>query len=481
MTDITNTPLLNTEPKRAFALDALRGFAILTMILSSRIPWGTLPGWMYHAQNPPPTHAFNAAIPGITWVDLVFPFFLFAMGAAFPFALSKRVQQKIPKWKIVYSIFQRGLLLAGFAIYIQHIRPHIINPQPTIETYLIALFGFVILFPVFMTLPKSLNNNVKIGIRILGYASVFLFLYFIKYPDGSRFSLYRSDIIILVLANVAVFGSLIWLFTRENLLLRLGLLGILIAMRLSQPVEGEWVHWLWNEVQIPWLFKLFYLQYLFIVIPGTIVGDIILKWMQTPSENSNENSGWSPLHLWNIVLIMVMINLVILIGYYARVVTETTLITIIFCSIGWWLLSKPLNETERMFKLLFQWGCYWLILGMFFEAYEGGIQKGRATVSYYFVTTALGIFVLIAFSVIIDALKKQKLLQLMIDNGQNPMIAYAGGTNLLTPLLGLTYSEPLLQSLAVNNWLGVLKGIFVTYLLALMVKVFTKKKIFWRS
>ncbi len=479
--EIIKDSLLNSEPKRAFALDALRGFAILTMILSSRIPWGTLPGWMYHAQNPPPTHAFNAAIPGITWVDLVFPFFLFAMGAAFPFALSKRVKQGIPIWKIVVSIFQRGLLLAGFAIYIQHIRPHVMNPDATLETHLLALIGFAILFPIFLTLPKSFNKNLKISVRGFGYAGAILFLYFIKYPDGSGFSLYRSDIIILVLANVAVFGSLIWLFTRDNLLLRLGFLGILIAMRLSQPVEGEWVHWIWNEFQIPWLFKLFYLQYLFIVLPGTIVGDIILKWMQKPAGNTIEKGNWSAFHLWNIVVIMVMINLVILIGYYARVVTETTIITIILCGIGWWLLSKPLNETERMLKLLFQWGCYWLILGMFFEAYEGGIQKGRATVSYYFVSTALGIFVLIAFSVVIDALKKQKLLQLMIDNGQNPMIAYAGGTNLLTPLLGLTYLEPLLQSLAVNNWLGVVKGVFVTFLLALMVSFFTKKKIFWRS
>ena len=73
-----------TGQKRAFALDALRGFAILTMALSGYIPWGVLPSWMYHAQVPPPAHKFNPTIPGITWVDLVFPFFLFAMGAAIP-------------------------------------------------------------------------------------------------------------------------------------------------------------------------------------------------------------------------------------------------------------------------------------------------------------------------------------------------------------------------------------------------------------
>ena len=78
---------------RSYALDALRGYAIVTMVLSGAVVYGVLPGWMYHAQIPPPTHAFNPAAPGITWVDLVFPFFLFAMGSAFPFSMRKRLER----------------------------------------------------------------------------------------------------------------------------------------------------------------------------------------------------------------------------------------------------------------------------------------------------------------------------------------------------------------------------------------------------
>lgn len=60
--------------QRALALDALRGYAIITMVLSATIISSILPGWMSHAQTPPPDHIFNPEIPGITWVDLVFPF-----------------------------------------------------------------------------------------------------------------------------------------------------------------------------------------------------------------------------------------------------------------------------------------------------------------------------------------------------------------------------------------------------------------------
>ena len=86
--------------KRAYALDALRGYAIITMVLSATVAWNSLPGWMYHAQTPPPDRAFDASLSGITWVDLVFPFFLFAMGAAFPFSIKKRFEKGDTKLRL---------------------------------------------------------------------------------------------------------------------------------------------------------------------------------------------------------------------------------------------------------------------------------------------------------------------------------------------------------------------------------------------
>ena len=37
--------------QRALALDALRGYAIITMVLSATIISSILPGWMSHAQT----------------------------------------------------------------------------------------------------------------------------------------------------------------------------------------------------------------------------------------------------------------------------------------------------------------------------------------------------------------------------------------------------------------------------------------------
>ena len=104
---------------RASSLDALRGYAILTMVLSGSIAWGVLPGWMYHAQvGPRSNFVFDGSIYGITWVDLVFPFFLFAMGAAFPFSIGNKYRKGSSRWKIVYDSVLRGFRLTLFTFNI---------------------------------------------------------------------------------------------------------------------------------------------------------------------------------------------------------------------------------------------------------------------------------------------------------------------------------------------------------------------------
>ena len=103
--------------KRIASIDLLRGIAIIGMILSANISFNSgLPAWMFHAQTPPPTYAFNPDIPGITWVDLVFPFFLFSMGAAFPLAMKKRLDSGTSRWAMTGSLVKRWIILTLFAL-----------------------------------------------------------------------------------------------------------------------------------------------------------------------------------------------------------------------------------------------------------------------------------------------------------------------------------------------------------------------------
>lgn len=141
---------------RSYSLDALRGLAIILMVLSGSIVFGILPGWIYHGQTPPPSHVFNPEVAGITWVDLVFLFFLFALGAALPFAMKKRIDNGESKLKLVYNAVLRGFQLTFFAIFIQHFYPWVLsNPQDT-RAWALSLLCFLLLFPMFMRIPLKM-------------------------------------------------------------------------------------------------------------------------------------------------------------------------------------------------------------------------------------------------------------------------------------------------------------------------------------
>jgi predicted acyltransferase len=475
---------LSKRQNRAYALDALRGFAILAMLLSGQLPYNehALPAWMYHAQEPPPHFEWSNFVYGITWVDLVFPFFLFSMGAAFPLAFARRMEQGMPKWKLGLFILERGFLLGFFALYVMAIRPYVLSKHPTVGTWWLGLLAFALLFPVLTRLPEAWPVAVRWGIKMAGWVGVILFLGLAHYPDGSGFELGRSDIIIIVLTNMAVFGSLAWILTRNHLLPRLGILGIVLAIRLSNmpaPVEG-WVSEVWKFTPAPWIYKLYYLQYLSIVIPGMIAGDLILQWTRQPASESGAKP-WPIPRVIGIAALMFVFVIVLLVGLKSRWLVSTTLATFAMCGAGWWLLSKPENDTGKLYKNLFLWASYWLILGLFFEPYEGGIRKDKATVSYYFVTSGLAICTFIGFSIIIDVFGRRRWLQLLIDNGQNPMIAYAGINNFIIPILMLTGIFAKLSEWATTPWRGFWQGMIVTLLMAIAVSVCTRFRIFWRT
>jgi hypothetical protein len=168
-------------------------------------------------------------------------------------------------------------------------------------------------------------------------------------------------------------------------------------------------------------------------------------------------------------------------GLQARWLPWTSLVALAACAAGAGLFLRPATALETLLRRLYGWGVLWLAIGLLFEPYEGGIKKDHPTLSYYFVTSGLAIFALIFFSVWIDVFRKRRWLWLLIDAGQNPMIAYAGTRNLIAPLFNLTHLEQLLIRWLSTPWLGVLRGGIKTVLLAAAASAFTRLKVLWRT
>jgi len=130
---------------------------------------------------------------------------------------------------------------------------------------------------------------------------------------------------------------------------------------------------------------------------------------------------------------------------------------------------------------LVQAGTYLLLLGLCFEAYEGGIKKDSSTYSYYFVTSGLAFFALVFFELALRQMWLRRVTNYLSLNGQNPMIAYVAGALLVTPLLVITHTKAYLDALQINAWAGFLKGIIFTTLVSLITVFCTQRKWFWRT
>lgn len=467
--------------QRAYALDALRGYAIITMVLSATVASGILPAWMYHAQEPPPSHIYNPALSGLTWVDLVFPFFLFSMGAAFPFSIGKRIEKGENQIRLVWDAVKRGLQLTFFAIFLQHLYPYVLSSPQDVRSWGLALLAFVLLFPMFMRIPLKMPAWLHIGIKLLAYLLAFVLMVTVKYADERTWSPDFSNIIILLLANMATFGSIVYIITQKKRWVRIAILISLMAILLSSVTENSWAQAVYNFTPLPWMYKFTYLKYLFIVIPGSIAGEYLMEWMTR--RGKEVASPVEADYRLSVPFLFLTIGLIILNLWFlqSRLVEVNLIVTSILLAFGCFLLKNAKSNYQKLWKDLFYAGAYLLILGLFFESYQGGIKKDPPSYSYYFVTSGLAFMALLAFNIICDFYGYVRGTKFLVMSGQNPMIAYVAGDLLIMPAFSLIGVTPLLAYMSVNPWLGFLRGVIITTIAVLITMFFTRIKWFWRT
>ena len=246
--------------QRVAAIDVLRALAIIGMVVSGQMLWNAqLPAFMFHAQLPPPTFAFNPAVPGITWVDLVFPFFLFSMGAAMPLALRRREEKGAGIGQIASSALHRFVWLAAFAIILGNTRMGLIHSVEKWVAALATLGVWLLFFAMFVRVP-NLDKGKNKWLNWGGFAALVVVTMLYKPIFGIEVSLHKSDIIILILASMALFGTLLWWLTRNSLPMRIVLIGGMALLKMASSVEGSWCQWLWQQTPAVWLFRFEFLK-----------------------------------------------------------------------------------------------------------------------------------------------------------------------------------------------------------------------------
>ncbi len=512
--------------ERALAVDLLRGLAIVGMVLSGYISRNPdLPAWLFHAQLPPPSFAFDPSVPGITWVDLVFPFFLFSMGAAFPFSIGRRLDRGAAAVQVAWTILRRGLLLAFFAIVLGNTNLWTLHEalQRPVAASLLTLVVWGAFFAMFIRLR---NRSERFNTLLNGCGIAALLLLLVLYRAlGVDVNLHRSDIIILILANVVVAGSFLWWLTRRKPGLRMGLVALLVALKLSAAVPGSWTAEVWNATFAPWLYHTEFLQYLCIVLPGSVAGELIARWLArkgtaapTASTDLSVTAAVAPHFVSSVtctpaaavpspadgkgarpaaashdaeplpgrfrlagvlVLLLLAVNLW---GLYVRALTANLLLTLLAGGAAAWLLRRPRTALQELLSALFATGLFWLLLGLVFEPLEGGIKKDPATVSYFFVTTGMASHVLLLATLFFESLHGRA--GLLVRCGENPMIAYTAAGYVVVPLLFIEeqwgFPMPWIWG-ADGCGAGIARGVVITLLAMLLTSAFTRRRLFWRT
>lgn len=472
LTNARCTQTMTEKTSRIAAIDILRCIAIIGMVLSSNIGFSSgLPGWMFHAQTPPPTYAFNPENVGLTWVDLVFPFFLFSMGAALPFSMRKKISRGASIPAVCSGIVKRWITLTLFAIVLGNAYRIGAGTQPEWAKQLFKIAVWVAMCLTLMRVPgmsKKLHN----WLNASGIILLVLFAFTLKDVFGVGLNT-GSDVIIMILAEASLTGGLIWLLTRDSLKMRWAAIAVIAGIKavfayIPQAVEAAPAVW----GGIGWFFQWSYLQYLIPVLVGSVIGDMLLRAREHSADSNGGKRIWAAASLVCGVTIIIQLW-----GLYTRHIVADLALTAALAAIFAALTWKHRHATWVRIGFV---GMALTLAGIAFDPIDGGIAKDYCNLSYLLTTSGLG--TVLAAALLSMEQNTDVRSGFLSAVGQNPMIAYTITGFVIGPILVLTGILPQLWQLAEGSvfW-GLTEGIIITLLMMLCTALCTRVKLFWRS
>jgi len=190
--------LQQSASRRVLSIDIFRGLTILVMVFVNDLAGiKGLPWWNYHI---PPGEQ------GLTYVDVVFPAFLFIVGMSIPLALEKRRSRGDSLGKIVYHIVIRSLSLVALGLLIMNGRD--MDPDLTgisYATWNVLMFtGAILLWNKY---PESTGRQ-RILYNILKWSGLALLVFLLV--------IYRRDVdgeaVWINKRNWSILGAIGWAY-----------------------------------------------------------------------------------------------------------------------------------------------------------------------------------------------------------------------------------------------------------------------------
>ncbi|HEY1799500.1 MAG TPA: DUF5009 domain-containing protein [Terriglobales bacterium] len=241
-------PVSQAKPARIASIDIFRGLTMLVMIFVNQLgEMKGLPWWTYH---------MPASANGMTYVDVVFPFFLFIVGMSCPLAIRRRLSNGDSVLAIGFHVATRSLALIVLGLILANsgnVDPHLTGMAANVWTFL-SLFGAILFWNSY---PQSHRYKLLFrSLKIAGLAlSVAMLIVFRRLaPDGHVAWLDTRYWEILGMIGWTYFNvCLLYIPTRRWPWMQFAWFGGLTALNILCGLH--WISWAYRAPFYVWPFK----------------------------------------------------------------------------------------------------------------------------------------------------------------------------------------------------------------------------------
>ena len=264
-------------------------------------------------------------------------------------------------------------------------------------------------------------------------------------------------------------------------------IAVMVFLARTQPgLAKTWWDWHptgWNPIPIGYFYQLNYHKYLLVAIPGTFIGELLLRQSDIVADVvttwTKQVSNW-------ICGSSLLIPLCTCAGLYARQIPLTALLLTVYIVAVSLLAGKPQTGLERTIRGLLSWATGLLAAGMFAEPIEGGIRKAEPTISYFLVSGGLACIFLIGLTILHEEFRQDKRLRWVTGTGTNPILGYAVITLLVMGFEGLFNLGDLVGNLREhvfhgNAWFVMCWAAVKTTFIAFFCSKMSQHKLFLRA
>ncbi|MFO7889908.1 MAG: DUF5009 domain-containing protein [bacterium] len=281
------------ENHRIISIDVLRGLTILIMLFVNDLAGvADVPGWLKHYQGANPD--------GMTFVDVVFPAFLFIVGMAIPFAIRKRLQNNQSYAQIWQHVLLRSFSLLVIGLFMVNSSYNnsdqgFLNPQVwTLLMYISIIFIW--------NTQSNRTSSVKKVMKVLKAVGIVLLAVLAVIHRG------KGDPAFIEFQPMwwGILGLIGWAYLvscssyislRNNVLGLAGIMAILYSLYMADSVAGPFLAFL-----RPWMnIGLFLCTHSAIIIAGILLG--IQLTPESKYKTHIERIRWS--FLYGLVLIII--------------------------------------------------------------------------------------------------------------------------------------------------------------------------------